>query len=185
MRWRLLVGFLGLQALALGSTGQGTELRAPQNVNDTAGSRQSAELATRAAVAQMNGHPADALALAEQGIRTEANDPWPYYSKGMALSELGQLDASAAAFREAERRFLPGDLWSKSIAVYGRGHAYAQAGRCAEAQKAFDEYVALVGHYDTKSVELVHRYVDDCRASVLKRPNADAPPDTAPAVPAR
>jgi tetratricopeptide (TPR) repeat protein len=183
MRGRLLVGFLGLQALGLGWTAHATELRAPQNLNGAPGSRQSAEFATRAAASQMNGRPAEALALAEQGIRADADDPWPYYSKAMALSELGQIDAAAAAFQESERRFLPGDLWGKSVALYGRGHAYAQAGRCAEAQKAFDEYASVVSGYDAKGVALVHRYVDECRAS-LRRPN-EAPPDTAPAVPAR
>ena len=185
MRWTLLVGLLGLQALTLGWTGHAAELRAPQNVNGAPGSRQSAELATRAAVSQMNGRPAEALALAEQGIRADADDPWPYYSKGMALSELGQVDAAAAAFQESERRFLPGDLWGKSVALYGRGHAYAQAGRCAEARKAFDAYISLVGGYDSRSVDLVHRYVDECRASVLRQPPAILPPNTAPAVPAR
>jgi tetratricopeptide (TPR) repeat protein len=180
----LLVGILGLEALLLGRMGYATQLQAPQNVSGAPGSRQSAELATRAAVAQMNGRPADALALAEQGIRADANDPWPYYGKAMALSELGQVDAAAAAFLESERRFPAGDLWGKSVAVYGRGHAYAQAGRCADAQKAFDEYAALVGSYDGKSVELVHRYVDECRASLLGQPRAAAP-NTAPAVPAR
>jgi tetratricopeptide (TPR) repeat protein len=184
MHRKLLIGLLGLQALTFGNTGHTAELRAPQNVTRAPGSRQSAELATRAAVAQMNGRPADALALAEQGIRADANDPWPYYGKAMALSELGQVDDAAAAFQEAERRFFPGDLWGKSIALYGRGHAYAQAGRCADAQKAFDQYAALVGSYDAKSVELVHRYVDECRTSLLRQPRATAP-NTAPAVPAR
>ncbi len=36
-----------------------------------------------------------------------------------------------------------------------------------------------------KSVDLVHRYVDECRASVLRQPPAILPPNTAPAVPAR
>ena len=184
MRWRLLLGLLGLQALTLGWTARAAELRAPRNLSAAAGSRQSAELATRSAVAQMNGRPADALALAEQGIRVDANDPWPYYEKAMALGELGQVDAAAAAFRESERRFFRGNLWGKSVALYGRGHTYAQAGRCAEAQKAFDEYTALVGSFDAKSAELVHRYVDECRATLLKQPHPAAHTG-APAVPGR
>jgi tetratricopeptide (TPR) repeat protein len=176
MRWRWLVGLWGLQALTLGATGHATELRAPQNANEAPGTRQSAELSTRAAASQMNGRPAEALALAEQGIRADPNDPWPYYSKAMALSELGQVDAAAAAFVESERRFLHRDLWGRSVAVYGRGHAYAQAGRCAEAEKAFDEYAALVRGYDAKSVEMVHRYADECRASMVRQPPAAAPP---------
>ncbi len=185
MRWRLLLGVLGFGALTVGTTGQTAELRAPQNVNGAAGSRQSAELATRASVAQMNGRPADALALAQQGIRADQRDPWPYYTEAVALSELGQVDAAAAAFLESERRFLPADLWGRSVAVYGRAHAYAQAGRCSDARKAFDEYVVLVGSYDRTSAQLVQRYDDDCRASLLRQQRQTSAPVTAPAVPAR
>ncbi len=184
MPWRSLVGLVALGVLTLGGTGHAAELRAPQNVNGAPGTPQSAELATRAAVAQMHGQPAEALALAQQGIRADQNDPWPYYDEATALSELGQVDAAAAAFVESERRFPPGDVWGRSVALYGRGHAYAQAGRCADAQKAFDAYTNLVDGYDAKSVELVHRYVDDCRASPLRQRPAAAP-NTAPAVPAR
>lgn len=183
MRWRLLVGLVGMGAVTLGGTGHAAKLQAPQSVSGAPGSRQSAELATRAAIAQMNGRPADALALAQQGIRANPNDPWPYYNEAMALSELGQVDAAAAAFLESERRFVPGDSWGQSVALFGRGHAYMQAGRCADAQKAFDAYAALVGSYDPKSVELVHRYEADCRASLLEQPRAA--PNSAPAVPAR
>jgi tetratricopeptide (TPR) repeat protein len=183
MRRRLLVGLVGLGVFMLGAAGHTADVRAPQSVSGAPGSRQSAELATRAAVAQMNGRPADALALAQQGIRANQNDPWPYYDEAMALSELGQVDAASAAFLESQRRFLPGDLWGKSVALYGRGYAYLQAGRCADAHKAFADYAALVGSYDPNSVKLVHRYEDDCRASLLKQ-SQPAPPST-PAVPAR
>jgi len=185
MRWRLLVGVLGIGALTVGAQGEAAGLRAPQNVRGAPGSRQSAELATRASIAQMNGRPADALALAQQGIRADQNDPWPYYTEAMALSELGQVDAAAAAFVESERRFLPGDLWGRSVALYGRAHAYAQAGRCPDAARAFDAYASLVGSYDPRSAALVHRYGDDCRASLLRQQRQTAAPDTAPAVPAR
>ncbi|HEX3901486.1 MAG TPA: hypothetical protein VH853_01480 [Polyangia bacterium] len=102
----------------------------------------------------------------------------------MALSELGKVDAAAAAFLESERRFFPGDLWGKSVALYGRGHTYAQAGPCAEAQSAFEQYATLVGSYDPKGVEMVHRYEAECRASLLKQSPA-ASPNLAPAVPAQ
>ena len=139
MRARLVVGLMGLGALIFGRAASAAELQAPQNIHGTPGTPQSAELATRAAVAQMNGRPTVALALAEQGIQADPDDPWPYYGKAMALSELGRVDDAAAAFAESERRFLPGDLWGKSVALYGRGHAYAQVGRCADARKAFDQ----------------------------------------------
>jgi tetratricopeptide (TPR) repeat protein len=183
-RHRLLgVGLLGVGVLMFEPVAGATELRAPQNVHGAPGSPQSAELATRAAVAQMKGHPEEALALAEQGIKADANDPWPYYNKAMALAELGQVDAAAAAFVEAERRFLSGDLWGKSIALYGRGHAYAQAGRCSDAQKAFDAYVRLVGGYQPDSADMIRRYEDECRASLLRQPAAS--PSSAVPEPAR
>ena len=185
MRWSLLVGVLGIGALTAGATGRAAQLRAPQNVSGSPGSRESGELATRASGAQMNGRPADALALAQQGIRADQNDPWAHYAEAMALSELGQVDAAAAAFRESERRFHFGDLWGRSVAVFGRAHAYALAGRCADARTAFDEYAALVGNYDPKSAELVRRYEDECRSSPLRQQQQTAAPNTSPAVPSR
>jgi tetratricopeptide (TPR) repeat protein len=162
----VMMGALGVALIAFGGAAGAVQLRAPRNVQGTPASPQSAQLATRSATARASGRLDEALALAEQGIRADADDPWPYYNKAMALGELGRVDEAGAAFREAERRYFPGDLWGKSVAVYGRANTYAQAGRCAEANAAYADYTSLVWDYDAKSVDLVRRYAAECRPRV-------------------
>ena len=158
------VGALGVALITSGGNARAVQLRAPQNVQGTAASQQSAQLASRSAAARASGQLDAALSLAEQGIHADGDDPWPYYNKAMTLGELGRVDEAAAAFREAEGRYFPGDLWGKSVAVYGRANTYAQAGRCAEAKQAYDDYASLVSQYDPKSADLVRQYEAECRA---------------------
>jgi len=158
------VGALGVALITSGGNVRAVQLRAPQNVQGTAASQQSAQLASRSAAARASGQLDAALSLAEQGIHADGDDPWPYYNKAMTLGELGRVDEAAAAFREAEGHYFPGDLWGKSVAVYGRANTYAQAGRCAEAKQAYDDYASLVWQYDPKSTDLVRQYEAECRA---------------------
>ena len=124
------------------------ELRAPQNVNARAGDAAVVGAGQRAAIADMKGQPQQARELANQAIRADPRDPWPYYNKGMALAELGETDAALAALYAAEQRFAPTDRWGTSVAIYGRAHALGQAGRCVEAVQAFAEYASFVGKDD-------------------------------------
>jgi Flp pilus assembly protein TadD len=171
---------LGLALIAAPSAlAQG--LRAPQNVNAGPGNRQSAELATKAALASMSGNAAGAVALANEGIRADPDDPWPYYNKGMALSSLGQVNAAVEALTEAEKRFVGHDLWGKSVAIYGRAHTLSQAGRCAEARQAFEQYAALVEPHDAQDAQMARRYATHCRpAPIAPAPSASAPAATEP-----
>ena len=156
------------------------ELKAPQNVNAEPGNRQSSVLASRAATADTKGQPQQAVELANQGIRADPRNPWPYYDKGMALAEMGETDASIAALYAAEQRFSATDRWGKSVAIYGRAHALNQAGRCSEAVQAFAEYASFVGKDDPQSAAMARRYAMDC-----KQPQARAAsPAPAPAAPA-
>jgi tetratricopeptide (TPR) repeat protein len=170
-------------ALVAGREARAEGLRAPQNVNAEPGNRQSAELATRSALAQMNGNAAGAVLLANQGIRADSDDPWPYYNKGMALSALGQVNAAVAALSEAERRFSAADLWGRSVAIYGRAHALSQVGRCAEAREAFGQYASLVESHDAASAEMARRYAARCQAAA-PAPAASAAAPAAPTPPA-
>lgn len=181
--WLVGVGALGTALIAFGGDASAVQLRAPQNVQGTPASPESAQLASRSAAARALGQLDAALVLAEQGIQADADDPWPYYNKAMALAELGRVDEAAAAFREAERRYFPGDLWGRSVAVYGRANTYAQAGRCAEANRAYADYASLVWDYDQKSVDLVRRYAAECRGRVSPPPAGGA--GAAGAAPAR
>src|SRR3954447_16050142 len=151
MSWGRMVGVaLGMGLLSI-QTAQADELRAPQNVNAEPSTRQSAALTTQAATADMKGNPQQARDLANQAIRSNPRDPWPYYNKGMALAELGETDAAIAALFAAEKHFAPTDRWARSVAIYGRAHTLGQAGRCVESRQAFDEYASYVGKNDPQA----------------------------------
>ena len=149
------------------------ELKAPENVHAEPSTPASVELSSRAATAEMKGDPQDSLKLADQGIRADAKDPWPYYDKGMALAQVGEINGAVAALLAAEQHFAPSDRWGRSVAVFGRAHTLAEAGRCEEARAAFQEYMSLV-RGDPQAVALASRYSRDCR-----------PPAPATALPAR
>jgi hypothetical protein len=138
------------------------ELKAPENVHAEPSTPASAELSSRAATAEMKGDPQDSLKLADQGIRADAKDPWPYYDKGMALARVGETNGALAALLAAEQHFSPSDRWGRSVAVFGRAHTLAEAGRCEEARAAFQEYMSLV-RGDPEAVALASRYSRDCR----------------------
>jgi tetratricopeptide (TPR) repeat protein len=166
-------------ALASAQTAQADELRAPQNVSVDPVTRQSSELASRAATAAINGQPQQALQLANQAIRADPRNPWPYYDKGMALAKLGEIDGAIAALYAAQQHFAPTDRWGKSIAIYGRAHALSQAGRCVEAVEAFAEYATFVSKNDPQAAEMARRYAANCRSPAPPAP-APAPPQSEP-----
>ena len=173
MGWRWMVA-LGLGLLSL-QPARADELRAPQNVKAEPSTPQSAALTTRAAIADMNGNPEQARDLANQAIRANPRDPWPYYNKGMALAELGEIDAAIAALYAAEKHFAPTDRWARSVAIYGRAHALRQAGRCVEAVQAYSEYASFVGKDDPVSATMARRYAVDCRAPAAPTPGQPQP----------
>ena len=174
-RWLVVVSCLGV---ALPLAARADELRAPKNVNAEPHTAQSAAMATRAAVADMNGNPEAALNLANQGIGADPRDPWNYYNKGMALSELRQTDAAIAALYAAENHFAANDKWGRSIAKYGRAHAFAVAARCVEAKRAFEEYAAFVDKDDPLAAKMARRYAADCNAPASPAPSAPRPPSS-------
>jgi tetratricopeptide (TPR) repeat protein len=174
MRWWRWVVALGV-GLSL-QTARADELKAPQNVKAEPSTPQSAALSTRAAIADMNGNPREAVDLANQGIRADPRDPWPYYNKGMALAELGETDAAIAALYAAENHFAATDKWGRSIAKYGRAHAFNRAGRCVEAKRAFEEYAAFVDKDDPLAAKMARRYAADCNAPASPAPSAPRPP---------
>jgi len=138
------------------------ELKAPENIHAEPSTPASAELSSRAATAEMKGDPQGSLKLADQGIRADGKDPWPYYDKGMALARVGETNGAVAALLAAEQHFSPSDRWGRSVAIFGRAHTLAEAGRCEEARAAFQEYMSLV-RGDPDAVALASRYSRDCR----------------------
>jgi len=48
------------------------------------------------------------------------------------------------------------------VAIYGRANVLAQAGRCSEAQPAFEEYATFVESADAKGAALARSYAKNC-----------------------
>jgi Flp pilus assembly protein TadD len=157
----LMVGVLA--ASVIGASARAEPLRAPQNINAEPSTPRSAKLNSEAAKAEIAGDPQDSLKLATRGIVADPKDPWGYYDKATALARIGKTDEAVSAFSDAEQRFAPSDTWGRSVAIYGRAHALAQANRCEEARQDFSRYADLVRAKDAKSAELAVRYAADCK----------------------
>jgi tetratricopeptide (TPR) repeat protein len=168
-------------ALMAAETARADELKPPQNVNAEPGNRQSSQLASRAATADVKGQPRQALDLANQAIRADPRNPWPYYDKGMALAELGETDGALAALYAAEQRFVPSDRWAKSVAIYGRAQTLNRAGRCVEAVQAYADYAQFVAKDDPRSADMARRYAVNCQTPGARGAAPAAAPAPAPA----
>ena len=178
MRWTVM-GTLGLLLAAGGaSRASADEPTPPHNVRAEPSTPASAELASRAASADMSGNPQEAVALADRAIRADPRDPWAYYNKGMALAQMGEVNGAVAALVAAQQHFQPSDVWGRSVAVFGRAHVLNRAGRCDDAEAAYREYMALV-RGNTEDVARAQRYINDCRASTPP-PGAQAPAPSSP-----
>ena len=190
MRQLLIAAAAAVMLVATAGAARAQELRAPQNVNAAPWSRQASELATRSAKAAMRGDPQESLTLAQQAIQVSPQDPWPYYNKGMALARLGQTDAAVSALGTAEQHFSTADPWGRSVAIYGRAHTLAGAGRCAAASQAFEQYARFVEQRAPNSAALARRYATECRAPgtppapASQEAPASAPPPASPPAPA-
>jgi tetratricopeptide (TPR) repeat protein len=172
------VAALALGIWALAGVARADEVVPPTNVRAEPSTPASAELSSRSATASMTGNSQYAVTLADRAIRADPKDPWGYYNKGMALAATGETDAAVAALVAAEQHFAPTDRWGHSVAIFGRAHTLAMAGRCTDAKQAYDEYASLL-HDDGNAAEAARRYSSDCFAS---RPPASAqqPPSATP-----
>jgi hypothetical protein len=114
---------------------------------------------------------AQALALADVALQSPSASPWLEYDRGEALAGLGRTDEAVAAFHKAEARFRveSEDRAGESAAMWGRARALGDAGRCAEARQAFDEYAAFVRASDPAAAELAAVRSGECRPVVLQR----------------
>src|SRR5581483_2764222 len=97
-RWWWVMGLAA--ATTMGAVGlrvspaRAASAAAPHDVAAEPWSPKAADLATRSVSAELSGDSRSAVALADQAIRANPRDPWPYYDKGMALARLGETDAA-------------------------------------------------------------------------------------------
>ena len=91
------------------------------------------KLTTQSTEAEIAGDHARALALADDAIKADPNDPWGHYDRGDALMTSHRTDEAVAAFHEAERRFPDSDTWGRSVAIWGqakgRFRSFSHSGR--------------------------------------------------------
>ena len=176
----VFISVLSLSAAAglVGGRRAAAELAPPRNVGAEPGTPQSNTLTSRAASAEIMGRAQEALRLADQALAADPRNPWARYDRASALSRLGVTDEAVQTFRTAEQQFSPSDRWARSVAIYGRAHALAEAQRCAEAEAAFTEYAAYVAKDDPQSAEMARRYAATCRPPVV--PPAPPAPTSQP-----
>jgi tetratricopeptide (TPR) repeat protein len=177
---------LGVTVFTINLCGQAeAQLEPPRRPGVDPGSEQSAQLASRAAQAEIAGNPEQALKLAEEGIRADANDPWPHYNRACALASLHRVDEAVASYERAEQQFSAADQWGKSVAIYGRANVLREAGRCDEANRAFADFIVLVQSSDPKGASMAHDYATKCRqgspaAAAARVDHATSPVPTEP-----
>jgi tetratricopeptide (TPR) repeat protein len=126
------------------------------------GSPRSSELSSQASEDLVRGRAAEALQAADKAIAADPRNPWGHYNKGAALTELGRTDDAVAEFTRAQQSFSTADAWGHSIAIYGRANAFAQVGRCAEAQPAFEEFATFVQSSDPRAAAMAREYAKNC-----------------------
>lgn len=124
----------------------------------------SADRTSRAGEALTRGAPNQALEFADEAIKADGRNAWAHYDRGSALAELRKVDDAVASFRDAERLFAGADGWGHSVAVWGRAHVLYQAGRCAEAREAFQDYVRTFQSLDPDGAALAQRRAESCKA---------------------
>ena len=137
---------------------------------------QSTALTTQAAIADMKGNPQQARDLANQAIRADPRDPWPYYNKGMALAELGEIDAALAALYAAEKHFAPTDRWGHSVGDLRSGPCAQPGGPLRRsASRRSPNTRRYVGKDDPAGADMARRYAVNCRVPAPPAP-AQPPP---------
>ncbi len=103
----------------------------------------------------MKGDPQDSLKLANQAIRADAKDPWPYYDKGMALARVGETNGALAALLAAEQHFSPAIVGAMRWPSSGAPTHWPK--RAADEARAALRIMSLV-RGDSDAVALASRY---------------------------
>jgi tetratricopeptide (TPR) repeat protein len=117
---------------------------------------------TASAVALIRGDYPQALAAADQAVQIAPNDPWAHYDRASALRAMQRTDEAVSEMRKAQLLFGDRDPWGRSLAMFGEANAFAVAGRCPEAQRAFTSYATYVQNVDPASAEMARRYSTEC-----------------------
>jgi tetratricopeptide (TPR) repeat protein len=118
---------------------------------------------TKMVTAMMDGRDKEALALAGDVGQAARESGWLDYNRAIVLARLSRTDDAVVAYRAAEQRFGTADPHGRSIAIYGRARALADAGRCPEATRAYQEYAALVRATQPQDADMALTFARACR----------------------
>lgn len=168
MRWIGVLSFTvaaGLTGAAAAQTTGGAAAQATATTRVVAGGALSMDRASRAAEALTRGAPNQALEYADEAIKADRRNGWAHYDRAAALMELRRYDEAVGSYRDAEAQFTGTDAWAHSVAVWGRAHALAQAGRCGEAREVYKAYARLVERTDPDGAAMAQRRADACRTA--------------------
>ena len=119
-------------------------------------------LASESIQAELTGNHEKALQLANDAIKADPKNPWGHYDGGDALESLKRVDDAASAFRQAEQYFSDGDVWGKSIAIWGQANVLRQVGRCQDAIPIYERYASFVEKLDPDAAALARTYEKSC-----------------------
>jgi tetratricopeptide (TPR) repeat protein len=103
-----------------------------------------------------------AVALSGTATPEQSKDPWLQYQRALALAGLRRTDEAVSAFDLAAASFPKDDVRGRSVALYGKARALVDAGRCASAARAYEDYARLVKDADPDSAKLARDYARDC-----------------------
>ncbi len=168
----ILVGGCGLLAIGCGATvcHSGSEMGVTnlQPADDGRPPELVSEPRTTEAADALGAQDyAKVLALTETPS-TARTGPWLDYDRGSALTGLGRTDQAAEAFKRAELRFgQVGDEAGRKAAIWGRAHAFDEAGRCGEARAVYQEFATFVRLSDPRAAEMAAAYSGSCRPVVV------------------
>jgi tetratricopeptide (TPR) repeat protein len=151
----------------------------------------TADRASQAAEALSHGDNLEALARADEALRSDPKSGWAHYNRAAALAGLKRVDEALAAYDQAVANFAANDARGRSLALWGKAHVLYRTGRCDEAAQAFGDYAKLVGTSDPQSTTMASERASSCHpakggaqtAAVAATPSAKSAADEAVVIP--
>jgi tetratricopeptide (TPR) repeat protein len=116
--------------------------------------------------ALLHGKTQRAVDLSTEAIAREPSNPWAYYARANALTQMGRTESAIEDYDSAIA--LSGkDVWGRSVAIYGRARALDAADRCTDAARSYKEYARLVAPFEPELAANARQYSGYCVAASI------------------
>lgn len=123
----------------------------------------SARMTDEASGAVRGGDYTRALSAANEAVALSPSSPWAHYDRAIALHALGRTAEAADDYQQAQWLFGDNRAWERSISIYGRARAFDDAGQCAPARRAYEQYATFARSLDPRGADLALEYGKHCR----------------------